>query len=115
MAGGFVPRMADARLPGGPDQGIFLWRVAGRIVSLAGCAGPARSGIRVAPAYTPPEARGRGYATALVADLGQHLLDRGRRWRLLLPDLAKPPPTNSTRRSTPSPSPPPPAPAYRGA
>jgi GNAT superfamily N-acetyltransferase len=45
---------------------------------------------RIAPVYTPPQARGRGYATALVADLSQALLDRGRQGLFLITDLANP-------------------------
>jgi len=45
---------------------------------------------RIAPVYTLPAARGRGYATALVASLAQGLLDRGRRKLFLVTDLANP-------------------------
>ena len=40
--------------------------------------------------YTPPQARGRGYATALVAALSQALLDEGRQRLFLITDLANP-------------------------
>ena len=46
--------------------------------------------MRVAPVYTPPDERGHGYATALVADLSRELLARGRRWCFLYADLANP-------------------------
>src|SRR5581483_10201146 len=55
--------------------GIFLWEDAGEVVSLAGWGGRTPNGIRVGPVYTPPELRGRGYATALTAELSQQLLD----------------------------------------
>ena len=45
---------------------------------------------RVGPVYTPPEARRRGYATALVAGLTRELMDRGLRYCLLYTDLANP-------------------------
>ena len=35
------------------------------VVSIAGYGGPTPNGIRIGPVYTPPELRGRGYATAL--------------------------------------------------
>ena len=40
--------------------------------------------------YTPPELRRRGYASALVARLTQHLLDGGRDFCFLYTDLANP-------------------------
>lgn len=54
---------------------------------MAGYSGPTPSGIRVAPVYTPPQERGRGYATALVADLSRLLLQSGRRSCFLFTDL----------------------------
>jgi hypothetical protein len=40
--------------------------------------------------YTPPEFRGRGYASNLVAHLSQELLDEGRKFCFLFTDLANP-------------------------
>jgi predicted GNAT family acetyltransferase len=40
--------------------------------------------------YTPPQLRGRGYATSLVAELSRALLDAGRRFCFLYTDLANP-------------------------
>ena len=45
---------------------------------------------RVAPVYTPPSERGRGYASALVAAVSQLLLDRGFQYCSLYTDLANP-------------------------
>jgi predicted GNAT family acetyltransferase len=78
-----------------PSSGIFLWEEGGKPVSLAGWGGPTPNGIRVGPVYTPPELRGRGYATALTAELSQQLLDGrlfdgGRRFCFLYTDLANP-------------------------
>jgi hypothetical protein len=78
-----------------PSAGILLWEDGGVPVSLAGWGGPTPNGIRVGPVYTPPELRGRGYATALSADLSQRLLDGrlfegGRRFCFLYTDLANP-------------------------
>jgi predicted GNAT family acetyltransferase len=40
--------------------------------------------------YTPPEQRGRGFATACVARLSARLLAEGRRQCVLFTDLANP-------------------------
>ena len=81
--------MVEHRL-GGDDGGFLLWEDGGEIVSVSGWGGPTPNGIRVGPVYTPPEARGRGYATALVAELSQTLLDGGRTFVFLYTDLANP-------------------------
>lgn len=44
----------------------------------------------IGPVYTPPEARGHGHATALVAAVSQHLLDQGRPGCTLYTNLANP-------------------------
>jgi uncharacterized protein len=82
-------RSIDARLAGG-DAGFALWEVDGRTVSLVGFGGPTPSGIRIGPVYTPPELRGRGYASALTAQVSQRQLDAGRRFCFLYTDLANP-------------------------
>jgi len=70
--------------------GIALWEDAGRVVSLAGFGGQTPNGVRIGPVYTPPEFRGHGYATALVADLSARLLTSGKRFCFLYTDLANP-------------------------
>lgn len=68
---------------------IFLWKK--RLpLSMAACSGPTPHGIRINHVYTPPEYRGRGYATALVASLSQRMLDTGRRFCFLFTDLSNP-------------------------
>lgn len=69
---------------------LFLWEVAGEVVAMAGKSRPTAHGISVGPVYTPPALRGRGYATALVAELSQHLLDSGYQFATLFTDLANP-------------------------
>ena len=81
--------MVDDRLDS-PHGGFLIWEDGGDVVSIAGYGGPTPNGIRIGPVYTPPELRGRGYATALVADLSQRLLDSGRRFCFLFTDLANP-------------------------
>ena len=46
--------------------------------------------MRVGPVYTPPEDRGHGWASALVAEGTQWLLDEGREWVCLYTDLSNP-------------------------
>lgn len=86
---GHEEQAVDTRL-GADYAGIRVWEEAGEAVSFAGWGGPTPNGIRIGPVYTPPELRGRGYATALVAELSQLLLDRGRRFCFLYTDLANP-------------------------
>lgn len=67
----------------------YLWDDGGP-VALVGHA-PRIAGVnRVGPVYTPPELRGRGYASAAVAALSQLLLDDGARRCMLFTDLANP-------------------------
>jgi predicted GNAT family acetyltransferase len=83
-----VESMVDHRL-GADDAGLVLWEDGGP-VSVAGYGGSTPNGIRVGPVYTPPELRGRGYASALVADLSTKLLAEGRTFCFLYTDLANP-------------------------
>ncbi|HSP71394.1 MAG TPA: hypothetical protein VLN26_03435, partial [Gaiellaceae bacterium] len=46
------------------SAGLRIWEDGGP-VSFAAFGGPTSNGIRIGPVYTPPELRGRGYATAL--------------------------------------------------
>ena len=72
-----------------PRAGLALWED-GEPVSLAGFGGGTPNGIRIGPVYTPPDRRGRGYASALVAELSSELLSAGRRFCFLYTDLANP-------------------------
>jgi hypothetical protein len=72
------------------SSGMYLWQVGATPVSLAGYGGPTPHGARVGPVYTPPEARGHGYASALTAALSQTLLDAGCQFVFLFTDLANP-------------------------
>jgi GNAT superfamily N-acetyltransferase len=84
-----LDRMIEQRLK---DEfgGFFIWSDKGEPVSFAGAGSRTPNGVRVGPVYTPPELRGRGYATSLVAELSQLLLDRGRRFCFLYTNLANP-------------------------
>jgi uncharacterized protein len=68
----------------------FVWRVDGKAVSMANWAGPTPNGVRINLVYTPTQNRNRGYASALVAALSQHLLDSGRKFCFLYTDLSNP-------------------------
>jgi GNAT superfamily N-acetyltransferase len=70
--------------------GFRLWEVEGRVVSLTGVHQAPPVGARIGPVYTPPDERGRGYATALVAAASAEQLAAGRRACFLATDLANP-------------------------
>jgi predicted GNAT family acetyltransferase len=70
--------------------GVALWEADGRPVSAAGFGSPTPTGIRIGPVYTPPELRGRGYASALTAHVSAEQLAAGRRFCFLYTDLANP-------------------------
>ena len=69
---------------------LFLWEVDGRPISIAYGNRPTPNGIAISGVYTPPDGRGRGYASALVAGLSQHFLGSGRQFCTLFTDLANP-------------------------
>jgi predicted GNAT family acetyltransferase len=65
---------------------LFLWLVDGQPVAMAGQNRQSRHGAVVGLVYTPPEQRGHGYASALVAELSQRILDRGKDFAALFAD-----------------------------
>ena len=69
--------------------GLYVWEDGG-VVSMAAAGGRTPHGIRVSLVYTPPPLRGRGYASACVADLTQLMLDRGLAFCCLYTDLDNP-------------------------
>lgn len=80
-------RLIEARLEASEAAGVWLWEDRGGPVSMSGYGGETPSGIRVGPVYTPPEHRGRGYATSLVGEQSRWLLGTGRRFCFLYTDL----------------------------
>jgi uncharacterized protein len=72
------------------NAGFDLWEDGSKPVSLCGYGGRTPHGIRIGPVYTPPELRGRGYASALVASVTKQLLDGGWDYCFLYTDLANP-------------------------
>jgi uncharacterized protein len=81
---------AAERWVAGHGGSLYLWEDDGAVVSLAGVRGPTPRGIRVGPVYTPPEVRGRGYASALVGAASQAQLDSGRTFVFLFTNVANP-------------------------
>lgn len=59
-------------------------------VAMAIWTGRTWHGARVVGVYTPPALRGRGYATACVAELSRLLMANGRQFCFLTTDLANP-------------------------
>jgi predicted GNAT family acetyltransferase len=89
MGGGDQERsktMIERRIPEGD---LFIWDDNGP-VSTAIRTRPTPHGYTVSFVYTPPELRGRGYASACVAALSQQLLDSGKQFCTLFTDLSNP-------------------------
>ena len=91
---GDMPHVEDVeatyrRREADPDGAWLLWDDGGP-VSLAAYGTPTPTGTRVGPVYTPPEHRGCGYATSLVAELTAERLASGLAFCFLFTDLANP-------------------------
>jgi predicted GNAT family acetyltransferase len=86
---GNLEEIVDRRLASS-TPGLELWEDGSKQVSLCGYGGRTPHGIRIGPVYTPPELRGRGYASALVARVTRQLLEEGRDYCFLYTDLANP-------------------------
>ncbi|MEU9123316.1 GNAT family N-acetyltransferase [Streptomyces sp. NPDC048506] len=80
-------RAVDARIA---DGRCTLWEGDGRPVSMAGVTATLAGMARVAPVYTPPGLRGRGYAGAVTAAVSRAARVSGARELLLFTDLANP-------------------------
>ncbi len=103
-ARGFMRDAAGDESEAGPDielfvrrlredpelSSIWLWEKGGRPVSMSMYARPTPTGMTITAVYTPPEHRGNGYATSLVAAQSQWLLDSGRDKCFLYTDLSNP-------------------------
>jgi predicted GNAT family acetyltransferase len=73
------------------DGRVWLWEdETGAAVSLAGRTAAAAGMSRIAPVYTPPACRRRGYGTAVTAACTHDALDRGVDHMVLFTDLANP-------------------------
>ena len=72
-------------------QDLHIWQDESP-ASMAVAQGATPNGCRVGYVYTPPELRGRGYASALIARLSQRMLDSGMTFCVLYTDLGNPTP-----------------------
>jgi GNAT superfamily N-acetyltransferase len=93
--------LAEAGVPDNPERILaamprrvadgqyWIWDDAGT-VAFAGWSPSGDDAARIAPVYTPPAHRARGYATALVAAMSRALIGAGRRRLFLLTDVANP-------------------------
>jgi predicted GNAT family acetyltransferase len=88
---GEAPEWGKAAKRGISQGRIWLWVVdGGNPVSLVASTRDFGAGSSVGPVYTPPDLRGAGYASNLVATLSQHLLDHGRAFCALGADVENP-------------------------
>jgi GNAT superfamily N-acetyltransferase len=71
------------------DRHLVVWDDRGP-VSMATWAGRTHRSVRIGIAYTPPERRGRGYASACVAALTERLLDDGVAFCCISTDVTNP-------------------------
>nr|WP_246351393.1 GNAT family N-acetyltransferase [Deinobacterium chartae] len=86
-----TPEQAARTVDGHLEAGtLWVWEDAGEVVCMTGTPGRTPHGVRVNLVYTPPGLRGRGYASALVAAVSQHMLDSGCRYTFLYTDLSNP-------------------------
>lgn len=91
----FVTEIGDP--PGDAESVVARRLAAGQLwvwdddaaVSMCGLSAPIEGVVRVGPVYTPPERRGRGYASALVAAVSAEVEAAGRRC-ILYTDLDNP-------------------------
>ncbi len=70
--------------------GVIVWQDGGRPVSIACNTVQVGGMARIGPVYTPPQARGHGYASAATAALSRRLLEAGAEEVVLFTDLANP-------------------------
>lgn len=59
------------------SRDLFLWEAGDAVVSMAFISDRSGNHARINSVYTPPELRGNGYASALVAGVSQKVLDEG--------------------------------------
>jgi predicted GNAT family acetyltransferase len=83
---GFVKEIAENGIK---NNDIFVWENS-EIVSMAKKQRPTKHGMAVSHVYTPIEYRRKGYATAVVAELSQNILDSGKTFCTLYTDLSNP-------------------------
>ena len=67
---------------------LYVWEDNGQPVSMAAWTGKTPNGVRIILVYTPRELRGKGYATACVAELTRQQLAKGSVFCWLYTDLS---------------------------
>ncbi|PIP96050.1 MAG: hypothetical protein COW00_07145 [Bdellovibrio sp. CG12_big_fil_rev_8_21_14_0_65_39_13] len=73
------------------NKSLFFWKDENeQIVSMAGRSRESKNAACVSLVYTPPEKRGKGYASQVVAALSQQILDSGKSKCNLFTDLKNP-------------------------
>jgi uncharacterized protein len=77
-----------ARLESGND--LAVWDLDGAVVSMAAVTRRTPWSSCIGFAYTPPQLRRRGFASAVVAELSQRELAAGQSWCSLFTDVANP-------------------------
>ncbi len=80
------------------EKNVYFWQDNKQFVSFVNASRSTLNSADIGPVYTPPEYRRKGYATAMVAELSQKLLDRGFKYCLLFTDLANPTSNNIYRQ-----------------
>ncbi|MFF2351228.1 GNAT family N-acetyltransferase [Kitasatospora sp. NPDC058115] len=85
-----VPDVARAVDDRTADGRLHLWEDTGRPVAVAGASAVVAGMSRVGPVYTPADARGRGYASAVTAAASAAALADGAAEVLLYTDLSNP-------------------------
>lgn len=92
-----VPAKAERLLELMAQGRMFVWDDGGPR-SMAALNGETPNGCRIGYVYTPPDGRGRGYASACVAAASRHALRGGRRFCFLYTDLSNPTSNSIYRR-----------------
>lgn len=69
---------------------FFFWMKDGQPVSLAAIARRLCNAASIAPVYTPPEQRGKGYAGSVTAAVGERIFAEGKAAACLYTDLRNP-------------------------
>ncbi len=83
-------RNREATLKRIRDGEIFVWEIDGSPVSIAAYAPMTETSARVGLVYTPDPEREKGYASACVANLSQHILNSGKKWCCLFANNTNP-------------------------
>ena len=83
-------QVVDRKLENNLTNCLRLWWDNGQPVAMITSTRPTPNGVCVTWVYTPPDLRGRGYASALTAAISQELLDSGKKFCSLYTDMSNP-------------------------